>query len=87
MFCAKSLSIWPSGSEEDLSMSSSFVLAILLLTPIENSKILYLKNETTSLPRKMCCVKFGWNWPSGSEKKNIKIWMFSNGQTKGQADR
>ena len=43
--------------------------------------------KTTSLSRKMPYVKIGWNWPSGSEKKNIKIWKITNGQTKRQADR
>ena len=38
--------------------------AILLLSPLERSRIFSIKKLNSLCPR-MLCVKFGWYWPSG----------------------
>ena len=75
MLCTKFGGNWPSGSgEEDFFLiSSTFFHYFVIISPWKRAGPFIWTNLNPLYPRKLC-VKFGWNWPSGSGEvdENVK---------------
>ena len=75
MLCAKFGWNWLSGSgEEDFLISSMYFHYFVIISPWKRAGPFIWTNLNPLHPR-MLCVKFGWNWPSGSgeEDEHVKI--------------
>ena len=73
MLCVKFGWNWSCGSgEEDCLTSSMYFRYILNYRPLEKGGALYLNKLETLHPR-MLCVKFSWNWASGSGEEDFSI--------------
>ena len=58
----------PNGSGEDFKISSMYYCYFIIISPWKRVGSFVWTNLNSLNPR-MHCVKFGWNWPSGSGKK------------------
>ena len=66
MHCTKFGWNWHSGSgEEDFLISSMHFRYYIIISPWKRVGP-FIWTNLNSLHRRMLCIKFGWNWPSGS---------------------
>ena len=64
---------WLSGSgEEDFLISSMDFCYFVIISPSKRAGLFIWRN-LNPLHSRMHCVKFGWNWPSGSGEEDFKI--------------
>ena len=70
MVCAKFSWNWPSNSgEEGFKILSMYFCHFAIISPWKGAWPFIWTNLNLLYPR-MFCVKFGWNWPSGSGEED-----------------
>ena len=72
MLCVKFGWNWPCGSGEEDFQNFNNIFTLSLLSPL--GKGCGSSFEQTWIPfKRMLCIKFGWNWPTGSgEEENVR---------------
>ena len=89
MLCVKFGWNWLCGSgEEDFLISSMYFHYFVIISPWKRAGPFIWTNLNPLYPR-MFCVKFGWNWPSGSgeEDENVKILRQQRQQRRRTTDK
>ena len=81
--CAKFGWNWPSGSGEDLFISSMYFCYFVIIPPWKRTGLFIWTNENLLHPR-MLRAKFGWNWPSVSWEE---VESRKRSHTDGRTDR
>ena len=87
IFCAKFGWNWLSGTEKNGFLNFVDLFFISKLSPFRNRTGPFIWTNLNPLHPKMLCVKFSWNWLSGSweEVENWKS-LQTDGQTDGRTD-